>query len=312
MFTNRIFRSIRSRCQLALFSSLSSAILIGLLTACTAGPASATQKIPPPMTSAVRATPTLPFSMTNVTITAHDSSLDMPTTLPAGWTDITLVNAGSENHAASLVRLHTGVSDASVQQAVAQREEALFPLGSFVGGPNAVQAGKQQEVLLPLQPGRYMVADFVLGKQKRPHATQGLFKFLTVTSTQKDWNRENLPPDDGVITLRDFDFMLPPVIRAGASLLKVSNQGSQIHEITLVKLASGQTVQDAMNALMAGSSGTSPATPIGGMSALDVGTSGWLKANFAPGSYLAFCSLSDSTSGKTHVSLGMVSAFIVQ
>jgi hypothetical protein len=45
----------------------------------------------------------------SVTIRAHDFSFEVPEEVPAGYTEITMINEGVEDHHAQIVRLNDGV-----------------------------------------------------------------------------------------------------------------------------------------------------------------------------------------------------------
>jgi hypothetical protein len=98
---------------------------------------------------------------------------------------------------------------------------------------------------------------------------------------------------------------------AGRSTLRVVNDGQQFHEIAVMRLAPGKTLDDAKGFFSA-PAGPPPFEPLGGMQGLDPGGSGYMTLDLQPGQYVAVCHIPDRASGKSHLSLGMIAGFTVQ
>jgi hypothetical protein len=276
-------------------------IVASLLVACGTSPS--TGSSPTPTKPAAAALP-------QVTITAKDFSFAMPDTLQAGLVDITLTNQGAQPHQAQLERLNDGVTQAQVLDAFKKGPEAMLPLLSSYGGANTVDPGQSQEVVLNLTPGQYVMLCFISGADNIPHFAKGMYKFFTVTAPSNA-NQASQPQADGQVTLKDFSFVLPTSIHAGPMTLQVTNQGTQPHEMDLLKLLPGKGVQDAL-AFLQKPAGPPPFADAGGMGALNPGMSGWVKLNLTSGNYVALCFVPDITTGKPHFALGMITTFSVQ
>ena len=119
------------------------------------------------------------------------------------------------------------------------------------------------------------------------------------------------PKPDISVTLVDFAFKLPEMIKAGKRIWKFTNEGVQPHEMSIIKLGEGKTVQDALSFLES-PVGTPPLEMIGGIQALASGKTGWAVLDLSPGYYAVLCFVPDPASGKTHIELGMVSVFTVK
>lgn len=146
-------------------------LLIGMLAAC----GSSSQGNPSP-------TPTSKPSIPGVTITAKDFSFDIPETLHAGLVDITMTNAGTNPHQANLGRLNQGVTQDQFLATLKKSPDAALPLVTLVGGPNTVDPGQSQEVILNLSPGQYVAICFFAGQDNVPHYAKGMIKFFQVVS----------------------------------------------------------------------------------------------------------------------------------
>jgi hypothetical protein len=291
-----------SHTKSALASGLVLVALLGVLTACGSGSGAA------PTASAPKA-----VAIPAVTITAKDFSYVMPASIPAGLVTITMVNQGSQPHQAQLFHLNNGVTPAQFQAALHHSPAAVFPLATLAGGPNSVMPGESQQVILNLTPGQYAVVCFDTDPATgKPHYDLGMVTFFQVAMTPGRATASP-PQADGEVTLQDFRIGLPSAITAGQHTWKVTNNGPQPHELTIMKLAAGKGVQDLVTFLLVRSpAGPPPFTDAGGMGALAPGTAGWVRLNLTPGNYVALCFVPDRRTGKPHFMLGMLTPFTVQ
>lgn len=245
-----------------------------------------------------------------VTIKAHDYSFEAPTQIEAGLVSITLENEGQEPHHVQLARLNDGVSPDQFQTALQQNPEAVLVLVTWAGGPGVVDFGGSQEVIVELTAGNYMLLCFIPSPDGVPHLAKGMVASLEVVDKSAQTG-EQPPKADATVKMDDFAFILPSEIKAGPQVWQIDNHGQQPHEIGLIKLAEGKTMED-VGAFMAAPNGPPPFSDVGGLQAIDPGESGWVNLNLTPGEYVALCHIPDPASGKPHVELGMVAAFSVE
>src|SRR5262252_8657752 len=69
-------------------------------------------------------TPTASQSIPKITITTKDYAFDMPESIATGYVDVTVVNTGTEEHQAQLVRLNNGVTLDQFKEALKKGPEA--------------------------------------------------------------------------------------------------------------------------------------------------------------------------------------------
>lgn len=244
-----------------------------------------------------------------LTLVAKDFAYDLPAELPAGLTTITLKNEGAEPHHAQFARVNDDVTDEQIMAALQQGPDAALPLVTLPGGPAVVPPGQSTEVTIDLTPGRYIVLCLVPSHDGVPHAAKGMISMTKVVD--KGGRAATAPKADLTVTLRDFSFDLPERIKAGKQVWQVVNEGPQPHEIALIKLAPGKTMDDVA-AFLHDPMGAPPFEDAGGMQGLNAGSVGYFHVDLQPGAYVALCHIPDPASGKAHEELGMVQPFVVE
>jgi hypothetical protein len=176
-----------------------------------------------------------------------------------------------------------------------------------VGGPNAPAPGLESNATLMMEPGNYALICFVdIGGP--PHFMKGMVRALRVAPSNNP--AASTPNVDVTATLFDYGFKLSSPIQAGTRTIRVLNEGAQPHEIELVQLPPGVSVDDLLKWL-GKMEGPPPVKPLGGISGLDVGGSQYFTADFAPGNYALICFLPDAKDGKPHFAHGMIQQITV-
>jgi len=239
---------------------------------------------------------------------AVDYAFNAPSTLPSGLTTIRLTNHGQEPHHAQLLRLNDGVDFDTFTQALQREGEGALRLTSAEGGPGTTNPDGSAEVVLDLKPGSYALACFISGPDGAPHLMKGMLKPIEVTQSDES---PIAPATQATFTMKDFSFDMPSTLRYGRATYKVVNIGPQMHELNIVKLATGKTLRDALEWEQA-PAGPPPFAAAGGMNAFSADGSGYMTLDLEPGTYVAICNVPDPSSGTPHSHLGMVKEFTVQ
>lgn len=240
-----------------------------------------------------------------IVVTATDFAFAGPDTIQSGPNVIRLVNQGAETHHISMFRLD---SAHTVQDLMALPPGANPAWLVAVGGPNAATPGDSVRATLNLEPGNYVMLCFISGPDQKPHFMKGMVRPLTVVAATGPVAQE--PSADVIMTLKDYGFDIAPAITAGRKTIRVNNAGPQGHEIVLVRLQAGKTMQDFANWTNT-MQGPPPGELINGVSGLSPGQHAFFTNNYTPGTYGLICFVPDNKDGKPHFLHGMITDITV-
>jgi hypothetical protein len=247
-----------------------------------------------------------PPGTNTVEIIAREYGYSGPDTIPAGLTELRLVNAGSELHHMQLVRLDEGHTATQLAAAIAGGPPPEW--ASMVGGPNAIAPGASAASLQQLLPGHYAILCFIPSSDGVHHFAKGMHRDLWVTGPAR---RGAEPRADLEIGLVNYAFRLSAPVRVGRQTIKVHNLGPQTHEVELLRLLPGKTLADWDGWVRAGLKGRPPAVLIGGIVGLAPGRHAYFTAQIEPGRHVLICYVADSRDGRSHKAHGMVREFEV-
>lgn len=242
-----------------------------------------------------------------VTVTAKDFSYDGPAEIPAGMTTFKLINDGKVLHHLSIVRLDSGKTIKDLEAALAL--PAAPPRWAVpMGGPNAPDPTKESNATLDLTPGNYAMVCFVDQPGGVPHFAKGMIRPFTVGAATAG-AAAPAPAADIDVKLVDYGFELSKPITAGTHTFSVTNSATQPHEVEMVKLAPGKTVEQLLGWLQK-PSGPPPASAVGGVAGM-IGDTNYFTADITPGQYALICFLPDVKDGKPHFMHGMTKTITV-
>lgn len=242
----------------------------------------------------------------SVNVTATEYTYDMPDQIPAGPTLFHFTNNGTQLHHMTLVKLEDGKTLEDLEEL----PPGPFPVWAvFMGGPNApMPHGGADAVAIDLTPGNYAVICLVPGPDGVLHMKRGMVKALTVTAPTM---ARTMPASDLTLELADYQFTFSSAPTAGKHVVRVVNNGPQLHEAELFRLQPGKEGVDVMNWVVEGFQGPPPGMPIGGAAPESPGHESLLTLDLTPGDYAILCFMPDAHDGKVHAEHGMIYNFKV-
>lgn len=272
-----------------------------VLASCSSGhsPKATDSTRSPTATTAVPASaPSAPPG--SVTITTTDYAFEAPARIPAGVVNVRLVNHGKELHQVQLLRLEQGKT---IDDVVAEAKAGGPPpkWAVWLGGPNGADPGSETNAMQVLAPGRYALLCLIPSPDHIAHVAKGMVAALEVTGPAGPAMSE---PADIVATISDYGFKFSTPLRSGSHVIRVENAGPQLHELVLIKLNAGKSVQD-FAAWAESMQGPPPAHAMGGIAVLEPGKWGQFSVKLEPGEYGLLCFVPDSKDGKPHLMHGM-------
>jgi uncharacterized cupredoxin-like copper-binding protein len=235
-----------------------------------------------------------------VRIQAHDFAYTLPDSLPAGLTTIEMTNDGRELHHAIFFRLEGGKRLPDLLEAMKAGAEPRWAVP--VGGPEGPAPGRTASATLNLRPGRYAVLCVIPSGDGIPHVMKGMAKEVMVTG--KGVAKAEMPRADVHLTMKDYDFVFDRPLRAGKQVVQVDVAPGQPHEIVVVKLAPGKTIEDFAQ-WAEKPAGPPPADMVGGISPMVGGHPAQFTLDLSPGEYGLICFVPDGKDGKPHFLHGM-------
>lgn len=232
-----------------------------------------------------------------VTVEMTDGGLDVPAEVPSGVVAFDLQAAPD----AIPARLNEGVTLDQFNEALAQPDPfAALGLVSLLGGSSSTTDGL---LTVDLQPGPHVVINFA---EDGPPAVASF--------TAGEPSGATAPTADVTVDLVDFNFAVPPEIESGPKVWQISNRGQQWHEMVIVALNEGTTVEDVIAMLSSEepAEGPPPFEQVAFWAPNSPGETGWVTWDLPPGEYTVICFLPDIAGDMSpHAAHGMVATLTV-
>jgi uncharacterized cupredoxin-like copper-binding protein len=248
---------------------------------------------------------------TKLTITADDYGFAAPESIRGGTVEINFTNNGKEPHFAGLAKVAPGKTVDDVRAALVAPPSAAPtgppPFEDYAGMPTT-DPGRSAQLTLNLPAGTYALFCVLPSPDGLTHAHKGMVKQRTVT----EGDRVALPKSAGTVVATDFGLAQVPHLEAGSNVVALRNDGKQLHEVNLVELAPGKTVDDVVRWYRQ-PAGPPPMTSLGGV-AVKPGEEGVARMELKRGSTYAFvCAIPDVLGDfAPHITKGMfTSSFTV-
>ena len=245
-----------------------------------------------------------------VVFIAHDYGFTGPDRLPAGLTTVRIVNMGKDLHHVQFLKLLQGKSAADFRAAIAENPNRLPGWTHYAGGPNAHLPGSLASSTVNLTEGDYVLICWIPDKNGVPHVALGMQKALVVRGGKPV--KVSTPKPSLTVKQVDYQFILSKRIESGLQTIEVINHGTQPHELVVVKLAPGATVNDVLASFEPGAAGPPKGQLVGGITGIDKGRRVYFTGEFESGRYGLICFVPDAATGRPHFLHGMTAEFTVE
>lgn len=256
-------------------------------------------------------------------LSVANGAFQAPDTVDAGWTTLRFTNDSDEPvHYAHIVRLD---SARSVQELVEYYAKAIRESGPRpdwivrFGGPGAAGAHQTASVTQNLVPGHYVWICPVENESGEPHFGAGEYRqFVVRASDATAAGGTAAPVASATIRLVNHAFEHDSsLMKAGRHTIHVVNEGQEPHDMNMMKLAPGRSMEDVqrfLNPERARRPGEKDDPPpplheigsvVGGVAAMAPSMSAYFDAELTPGEYVLFCMVT-APDGRSHIEHGMI------
>ena len=123
----------------------------------------------------------------------------------------------------------------------------------------------------------------------------------------------HVPKAPTVVTVHahDFAFDGPKTLKPGATTFRLVNDGTQLHHLTIIKLAKGKTFKDFGESMKVEGPPPKWITGVGGPNPANPGSTAEATLMLEPGEYVMICFIPSPGETAPHASKGMVGSFTV-
>jgi hypothetical protein len=239
---------------------------------------------------------------------AFDYALRGPLTARAGFTRVRIVNRGQSPHHLEFTKVPDTASVATVQKLFST--QVVNATVKDWGGPNITMPGDSSEAIVQLQAGRYTIECWITAADGKPHVMKGMITMINVSKTSSGSVE---PHADLVLNAKDYTLAFHTEPTRGHHLVRFENTGPQEHDVEIIRLRAGETVEAIRKWALAGLVGGPPVGQlVGGAVGIDRGNRVWFPIDLRPGRYAMFCFVPDSKDEKPHLLHGMIQEFTVR
>lgn len=187
-------------------------------------------------------------SAQEIDIAAVDFDFEVPDTIEGGLVTFNFTNEGNEPHFVGFAKIAQGASFDDVKAALSAPPPspgvapAAPPPFEDEGGIATGDPGTSTRATLNLSEGQYAFYCAIPSPDGVPHTAKGMVKEITVNSGDEGTVAEG----DGTLVGVDFAFDDDPTLKAGENEFRLRNEGQQLHEINLVEIPDGRTIDDVV------------------------------------------------------------------
>ena len=232
-----------------------------------------------------------------IVVEATETGLNVPGETPSGIVAFVMGDVPG----ALPARLNEGVTMDQLNEALAQPDPfAALGLLTLLGGASNTTDGR---VIVDLKPGEHVILNFP------ENAAPAVYPF-----TAGDPSGATAPAADVTVDLVDFNFALQPEISSGPQVWQINNKGQQWHEMAIVKLNEGASVDDVLTMLQSGEESAEPPPfeQVAFWSPNSPGETGYVTWDLPAGEYTVLCFLPDIAGDMTaNAAHGMVATLTV-
>jgi len=262
---------------------------------------------------AVVATVGLPLSRSEaqrvLNVVANNGSIETPPTVPAGVTTVRLTIKGGVKREVVVHRVPAGTTPEDLVRGAAGRPEHWFDQWSFGGPATPRDSALDATATLDLRPGRYALVAYEVDSVGRPRADKYVWREVTAMATSV------LIPDrfavpDLTVRIKDAKIDVLGIVRTGQRIVQVENAGTRPHDLLVVRLRPGKTIDDVRR-WDRDRAEAPPFVYVGGLTPMSNGVTAQTKLLLQSGVHVVLCAMRHAGTRERDYQRGVMASFKV-
>ena len=242
-------------------------------------------------------------------VVAKGASIETPPTVPAGITTVRLTIKGGVRREVVVHRIPAGTTPENLVRGAAGRPERWFDQWSF-GGPAAPRdSALDATATVDLRPGRYAIVAYEVDSAGRPRGDKYVWRDVTAMATSI------LIPDrfavpDLTVRIKDSNVTVLGTVRTGQRIVQVDNAGARPHELLIVRLRPGKTIDDVRR-WDRDRAESPPFFYVGGLTPMSSGVTAQTKLLLQRGVHVVLCAMRHGGARERDYQRGVMTSFMV-
>lgn len=245
-------------------------------------------------------------TLPGVTIEVTADGLQVPAAIPSGLVTITYKNSTDAPTYPRVGWLKEGRTVAEFEQALLAGDLAAIMEMTIAPGAVDLAPGEAKETIITLPAGEILFVNI---------PDDGGSPQIKPVTTTPGTGEVATPVAEFTAELGDFSFTMPDEIPAGAHRWEIRNRGQQWHELSILKLSEGATIDDILAMLVAGEEAEGTLyEEVAFFGDISPGLTSWATLDLPAGEYTVVCLLPDVTDSELtpHTAHGQVHTLVVK
>lgn len=244
-----------------------------------------------------------------LTIIARDTALESPPTVPAGLTNVRLLLNTKTRRELVVHRIPAGMAAEELVRGAAGRPGRWFERWSFGGPAVPRDSSNEAAAMMELRPGRYALVSYEVDAAGRPRGDKYMWALVTAIRSAV-LIPARFPVPDATFKIRDNRIDVKGALRRGQRTLQVENSGTQAHEMLIMRLKPGKTVDDVQRWLR-DRRDVAPFIYVGGVTPISPGFSAQTRLVLQAGTHVVLSALRSGGDRTEGYQRGVIATFKV-
>jgi len=243
-----------------------------------------------------------------LTVVAHDTSLEVAPTIPAGLATVRLELKSSVRRELIVHRIPAGTLAQTLARDAAGRPSRWFEKWSF-GGPGVPRdSARDASATMEMRPGRYLLLAYEVDAAGRPRGDR--YIWTEIASVARNFLvPARFSDPDATIRVKDSRLDVVGVLRRGQRTLQVENRGARPHDLVVGRLKPGKTMDDVRR--WDGDRGDAPFVYVGSLTPMSADVTAQTRLVLQTGEHVVFSTMRHGGERDRDYQRGLLASFKV-